>query len=146
SEAGKLVENISFTDVYDYDLKCPDITLPVVMTVSGLEQKTLAKVDTGSTACIFERGHGEALGLDIESGSRRSFGTVTGSFVAYGHIIGLSFLRISFDEVTVYFADDPAIRRNVLGREGWLQRLRLGIVDHDGKLYAASYNWSPRPF
>ena len=136
-------ESLSFNDVYNYDLSHPDITLPVVLAVSDRVQRTIAKVDTGATACIFERGHGEALGLDIETGLRREFGTVTGSFVGYGHPIRLSFLRISFDEVIVYFAENPTFRRNVLGREGWLRRLRVGIVDYDGKLYTSSYNWNP---
>jgi hypothetical protein len=30
----------------------------------------------------------------------------------------------------------------VLGRVGWLDRVRLGLVDHDGSLYLAPYNAS----
>ena len=31
---------------------------------------------------------------------------------------------------TVYFFADPSIERNVLGRHGWLDRLRFGLVDY----------------
>jgi hypothetical protein len=35
---------------------------------------------------------------------------------------------------------DPAIKKNLLGRTGWLNRIRLGIVDHDRELYLAPYD------
>jgi hypothetical protein len=59
--------------------------------------------------------------------------------MAYGHELTLSALGYQFD-VTVYFAADQSFPRNVLGRHGWLQQLRLGIVDYDGKLYASRYD------
>ena len=31
------------------------------------------------------------------------------------------------------------IVKNVLGRAGWLDRVRLGLVDHDSILYLAPY-------
>jgi hypothetical protein len=39
-----------------------------------------------------------------------------------------------------YFAHDPEIRRDVLGRFGWLQQVRLGLVDYEGKLFVAKYD------
>jgi hypothetical protein len=42
----------------------------------------------------------------------------------------------------VYFFADPAIVKNVPGREGWLERVRLGVVDHDRTLYLAAYDYS----
>jgi hypothetical protein len=41
-----------------------------------------ADVDTGSTFCIFNRGHAETLGLNVESGNATRFKTVMGSFDA----------------------------------------------------------------
>jgi len=43
-------------------------------------------------------------------------------------------------EATVFFAKDLAIRRNVLGRRGFIDRLRLGVVDYDGLLLAGAYD------
>ena len=40
----------------------------------------------------------------------------------------------------VYFFADPMIAKNVLGRVGWLDRVRLGLVDHDSELYLAPYD------
>jgi hypothetical protein len=41
---------------------------------------------------------------------------------------------------TVYFAADEAFTRNVLGRQGWLNVIRLGLVDYEGKLYLSHYD------
>jgi len=38
-----------------------------------------------------------------------------------------------------FFPADEEIRRNVLGRFGWLDRVVLGLVDYDGKLYLSRY-------
>ena len=97
-----------------------------------------ADVDTGSTFCIFNRGHAETLGLNVESGNPTRFKTVTGSFDAYGHMLTLETLGYSFD-VTVYFAAHESFTRNVLGRRGWLDQVRLGIVDYESKLYLSRY-------
>lgn len=98
-----------------------------------------AKVDTGSTYCIVERKHGEALGLVIETGLLQPISTVTGRFVTYGHQLTLCIADFEFDSM-IYFADDPAVTRNVLGRHGWLDRIVLGIVDYEGKLLLSRYD------
>jgi len=46
--------------------------------------------------------------------------------------------------ITIVFPHSHAsgreIRKNHLGRNGWLDRLRLGIIDYDRELYLAPYN------
>lgn len=77
--------------------------------------------------------HGEYLGIDVESGTPEKFGTATGGFLAYGHEVTLEVLDIETVSI-VYFAADENFSRNVLGRTGWLDRVQLGLVDHEGKL------------
>lgn len=98
----------------------------------------VANIDTGSSCCIFERKYGEQLGFDIESGMRQTFGTVVGSFTAFGHDVTLSVADIEFDSM-VYFAAEESMRRNVLGRYGWLDRVILGLVDYEGKMFINRY-------
>lgn len=62
-----------------------------------------------------------------------------GSFDAYGHTLTLETLGYSFD-VTVYFAAHESFTRNVLGRRGWLDQVRLGIVEYEGRLYLNRYD------
>lgn len=127
--------------LHEYDAGEPGITVPARLTAGALSQDVVAKLDTGASHCIFRRGVGEALGLDIESGSPQLIGTVTGSFLTYGHEINLATFGLEF-VVTVYFAKDEGFKRDVLGRFGWLQQVRIGLVDYEGKLFVARYDVS----
>lgn len=131
-------ESIDFEEAYFYDVTKVGISIPVSLRIGDEFEGLLANVDTGSTYCIFERLHGEALGIDIESGLPIEMGTVTGSFRAYGHEMTMNILGIE-SIATVYFAESELFDRNVLGRIGWLDQLKLGIVEHDGKLLLSRY-------
>ena len=63
---------------------------------------------------------------------------MAGSFVAYEHEVTLHTLGIEFSAV-VFFAQDPAFSKSFVGRSGWLDRLRVGIVDYDRLLFLSAY-------
>jgi hypothetical protein len=42
---------------------------------------------------------------------------------------------------TVYFAKDESFTRNVLGRQGWLDRVKLGLIDYEGRLFLSKYDY-----
>jgi len=65
--------------------------------------------------------------------------TLTGEFPSYGHEVTLQTFDFAFDAIA-YFAADYDIPRNLLGRHGWLQMLRLGLIDYDETLYLSPYN------
>jgi hypothetical protein len=130
---------IEFSAIYNYDTLLVGITVPVDLINGANKREVYAKIDTGSSHCIFERKHGERLGIDVESGTLENFGTATGGFKAYGHELTLSVLGVETFS-TVYFAADEYFARNVLGRQGWLDRVRLGLVDYEGKLFMSPYN------
>jgi hypothetical protein len=134
-----IVEKLTFRKLYLYDLAELGIAVPVLLTSGSRQTELKAKLDTGASGCIFARIYGEELGLDIEGGTPQRVSTVTGSFLTYGHPVTLSVLDIAFD-TTVYFAEDAGFNRSVLGREGWLDHLRLGLVEYEGKLYLSDYN------
>lgn len=126
--------NLSFSTLAEYDPGQPGINVPVILRLAERETQCLAKIDTGSSDCIFRQFQGELLGLDIEQGDPRDFSTATGSFRAYGHTVTLVLAGMGFDSV-VYFAAHEGYNRNVLGRHGWLNRVRIGLIDYEGKLY-----------
>ncbi len=134
-----MAETLTFAKFFQYDTTKTGITLPVTLSFGGQAIDFKAKLDPGSTFCVFARFIGEQLGLTIEAGMPQHIGTVTGSFMTYGHEVRLSVLGLDYD-ATVYFAEDPNFGRNVVGRQGWLNRVRLGLIDHDGKLYLSDYN------
>ena len=108
--------DLSFDVLHDYS-GATAIRIPVTLR-SGRDETTFnAYVDTGSSFCVFRRGHAETLGLDVESGTLLRIDTVTGVFDTYGHALTLETLGYSFD-VTAYFAAHESFTRNVLGRRG----------------------------
>ncbi|MGH9842553.1 MAG: hypothetical protein ACREEM_27745 [Blastocatellia bacterium] len=116
------------------------ITIETILFLGEHSVISQAKIDPGAQVCLFQREIGEQLGIDIESGHRIKLGSLTGgSLIAYGHSVMLNTLGLEFDSV-VYFARDYGLERNLLGREGWLNKVRLGIIDHDLTLYLSSYD------
>lgn len=130
-------ETIAFDKIHFYNTLKPGISLTVTLRHGEEAVECEAKLDTGSSHCIFKRSHGELLGLDIESVAAETISTVTGGFLAHPHTITVEVLGIQTDTV-VYFAADELFRRSVLGRVGWLDRIKLGLIDYEGKLLLSS--------
>ena len=109
---------LEFTTIHTYTPGVEGITLPVVLTCGGEAVKLPASVDTGASNCMFERKHAELLNLDVEKGERKTFRTATGRLDAFGHLVTMQ----------------------VLDLFRWLDRIRLGLIDHDGEIYLAAYD------
>ena len=134
-----MVYELSFNKEFVYDSREKGITLPISLKLAGQTVSLNAKVDTGASCCIFERKYAEDLGIDVESGIEQRVETVMGIFTTYGHDVTISALDYDFD-CTAYFAANEAFTRNVLGRVGWLDRVKLAIIDYECKLYLSSYD------
>jgi len=132
-------DTIEFEISHEYDTREIGITVKTKLAHGKEFVEFYAKVDTGSSYCIFERIHGENIGIDIESSDEIKISTVAGTFPAYGHELTLSVLGIETAS-TVYFAKEESFTRNVLGRQGWLDRVKLGLIDYEGKLFLGEYN------
>lgn len=132
-----MIHRLRFDSSHDYGTEA--IVIPVVLRLGNTAARTDAYLDTGATFCVFKRSLAEPLGLEIETGMPLRLSTVTGSFDAYGHALTLETLGYSFD-VMVYFAAQEAFTRNVLGRRGWLDQVRLGLIEYESKLYLSRYS------
>lgn len=133
-----MAEIIEFDLVHEYSLYEIGITVDATLQNGDYSVDIGAKIDTGSTYCIFERHYGERLDFNIENGTPIEIGTATGSFRAYGHELTLTVLGIETVS-TVYFAESDSFDRNVLGRIGWLDRVKLGLIEQEGKLFLSEY-------
>ncbi len=129
---------LSFAGAHDYS-SAEAILLPVTLRLADAVVRADAFLDTGSTFCVFKRELAVSLAIDVEAGIPLRVGTMIGGFDAYGHVITLETLGYSF-ELTIYFAAHEGLPRNVLGRRGWLDQVRLGIVEYDGKLFVSKYD------
>lgn len=111
------------------------ITLPVTLSSDiDVYVDFSAKLDTGSTFCIFEKKYADWLGLNPGAGISTRISTATGSFQTYGYELTLSLFDLEWQAV-VYFADDDSFSLNVLGRIGFLDRLKIGMVDYEELIY-----------
>lgn len=133
------MESLRFAKKVQYAVSQLGIPVPVVLANGALQIKLEAKIDTGADFCFFDSSYAELLGLELQQGIPKTIATPTGhSFQAYGHTLSLTTFGFTFDEAIVYFAE--GLRRNVLGRRGWLDQLRLGLVDYDRTLYLSRYD------
>jgi len=130
---------LEFAAVHSYATEQDGIFVPVVLKSGENRVRLSAGVDTGATFCIFRSELAEALGLALSSGNPKRFRTANSSFEAFGHDVELSVLGVTTYS-TVYFFADAAIDKNVLGRVGWLDRVRLGLVEHASQIYLARYD------
>ena len=133
-----LSETLTFDKTHYYSTFKPGITLTAILHHGQESVECEARLDTGSSHCIFKRAHGELLGLDIESTVAENIATVTGSFKAHPHTITIEVLGIRSD-ATVYFAAHEQFTRSVLGRIGWLDHVKLGLIDYESKLMLSTY-------
>jgi hypothetical protein len=76
---------LNFSQVAEYDSGEPGINVKASLRLDQEPIDFAAKIDTGSTNCIFTREIGEQLGLKIEDGLPKWIGTATGRFLTYEH-------------------------------------------------------------
>jgi hypothetical protein len=132
---------LTFSRSHDYDAGQAGITIPVKLKLSAQSAEFNAKLDTGATDCIFARRFGEKLNLEIESGEKIRISTATGLLTAYGHELTMSVLDFEFDAF-VFFVEEEAFDRSVLGRRAFLDQMIIGLVDYEGKLYLNRYQYN----
>jgi len=134
------VYRLDFPTRHIYPERSQGITVEVLLRSGSNEFRISAKVDTGSEFCVFSRDIADALEIDLESGYLQKMSTMMGSFDTYGHELTYSVLGHEFSGVLYFAVDKALLTRNVLGRRGWLERLKVGIVEYDRHLLISDYN------
>jgi hypothetical protein len=118
----------------EYDTKVPGVVLPVMILSGDHAEAVNAAVDTGSTLCVFQREIAERLGIRIEEGIEDYVSAMGTVIKVYGHEVTLVVEELSMDLI-VYFPAYQQIPRNLLGRQGFLQRMLFGLDDYEGVVY-----------
>lgn len=132
---------LDFSEQLDYR-RDGDLLVPLTLSSDIYRFVSVrAKLDTGSDFCVFQPRYADALALTIEDGTPQRIRTATGSFLAYGHEVTLTVGDLEWS-ATVYFADDEYFPVNVVGRVGFLDRLRVGVVDYEQLLYLSAHDES----
>lgn len=126
--------NLEFDKSYRYKESIEGIPVPVSLTAGGKLVHTEAKIDCGSSACLFSNEIGRMLGLKVEEGVYQKFSSLAGGLEAFGHEVTIEICDLSVYSL-VYFSRYPGLPRNLIGRDGWLRKFRFGLEDHDNLLY-----------
>lgn len=134
-----MAHRLEFTHLHSYAARDTSISVPIALRSGANIVDLVASLDTGASHCLFESAYAGELGLDLTAGVLTKFRTANSTFDAFGHPVEIDAFGISTHSL-VYFFAEPSIVRNVLGRRGWLDRVRLGIVDYDRTIYLAKYD------
>lgn len=110
------------------------ITIEAILRYGNTQANCDAKIDTGAESCLFARDIADILEIEVESGYRERFSTLGGGIFAYAHEVELETLGLRFQSY-VYFAENYEVKRNLLGRSGWLQLVMLGLNDYKNEIY-----------
>lgn len=130
---------LSFNEELKYDDNPAGITIFVSLGYAGKNLRVEAKVDPGAEVCLFTHDVARRLGIAVESGIPIALSTLTDPLEAFGHEVTLQTCEMVFQS-TVYFAKYPNLPRNILGRQGWLRKLKLAVIDYDNMLYLSEYD------
>ena len=129
---------LDFAEEHRYKDDKEGIPIRVKLSYGDKTIRVTAKVDPGAAVCLFTHEVGLTLGIPIEQGIPIRLGSLAGSLDAFGHEVTLQTGEIAFQSF-VYFAKYPNVPRNLLGRQGWLRNLKLGLIDYDNLLYLSAY-------
>lgn len=125
---------IEFEKKHIFESLKSGISVNVVLYNGNRERLSAAKIDTGSEVCLFARSIADFLEIETEKGFRQNFSTLSGGIVAYAHQLEIETLDIRFQSY-IYFAESYEIKRNLLGRQGFLQLVKFGLDDYKSELY-----------
>jgi len=133
------MKQLAFTQEYLYPEEVDGITIPTYLSYGDQNIVVNAKFDTGAACCLFRNEHAKDLGVPVEEGVYTILDTLGGPLEAFGHEVTIQTCDLAFQSI-VYFAKYPNLRRNLLGRQGWLRKLRLAVIDYDNLLYLSAYD------
>ncbi len=109
--------------------------LTATLSVAGQELVVDGYLDIGAAYCILPRLLGETLGLAVEAGEPVTLKTGGGPLQGFLHFATLLLGDLAFEDVPICVIKYPGFDRCLLGRAGWLQKVRLNLSAYDEALY-----------
>ncbi|HMV51278.1 MAG TPA: retropepsin-like aspartic protease [Blastocatellia bacterium] len=127
--------NFSFSNRVQIREDAAGLCASATLSVAGAQIQVDGYLDVGAAYCVIPRDAGERLGLDVEAGEATNLRTGMGPIQGYLHYAVLTVGDLVFEDVPVFVAKYPGFDRCLLGRAGWLQRVRMNLVTYDNFLY-----------
>ncbi len=127
--------NFSFSTPIHLDEDESGIYVTALLSVAGREVEINGYLDTGAAYCVIPRWAGERLGLNVESGQSITMRTGGGPMPTYLHYATITISTLTFEDVPICVAKYSAFDRCLLGRAGWLQKVRMNLITYDNVVY-----------
>jgi hypothetical protein len=129
--------SLDFDANLEYEETAAGILVPIRLIHGDRSVELRARLDTGAADCLFDRFYADILGLP-DSGVEGRYRTVAGSFQAFGHEVTIETRGLQRSAMVFFHGmGDPA--HAFVGRRGWLDRVRLGIVHSEQRLFLGQY-------
>ncbi len=131
---------LNFEKQLNYNTEEDSIAIETKIKYVNQDFSFAAKLDKGASLCIFKREVAEELEIEVENTKirQRVRNASGGIFNVFGHFVTLEIADFEF-ECLVYFAESY-VAANVLGKRGFLDKFRIAIDDHEGKLFLSEIN------
>jgi hypothetical protein len=131
---------LSFSSLLNINQDQAGLLVPITLSTTDRDIKIEAFLDTGAKYSVLPRWVGEELGLDIEAGIQTDLMTGAGPMPTYLHYLTLTVGDLAFDDAPICVSKFPEFSRCLLGRGGWIQSVRLGLVAYDDHPFLSLYN------
>jgi hypothetical protein len=135
-------QTFSFAAVIDYARLARlarGVFAPITLTTGAASTRIIeARVDSGSSFCVFGRQWADVLGLDWEAGERLMIATAAGTFQARLHEITINLMDFEWNAWVAFAEWDtmpPSPARDVLGLNGFFDHFVVAIDDWAETLY-----------
>jgi len=132
----------SFSAAFDYGhltRTARGVTVQVTLAANATETISIeARVDSGSSFCVFGRQWADLLGLDWEAGDRLIISTATGIFAAHLQEVTIRLLDYEWTGWVAFAEWDtmpPSPARDVLGLNGFFDHFLVAIDDREEMIY-----------
>lgn len=133
---------LSFAVVFDYGRLARltrGVFAPVTLTSDTASTRIIeARVDSGSSFCVFGPQWADVLGLDWEAGEPLTISTAAGMFYAHLHEVTIQLLEFEWNGWVAFAEWDtmpPSPARDVLGLNGFFDHFLVAIDDRAEMIY-----------
>lgn len=116
------------------------LSIPVSLIAGNQELELSAYLDTGATYCVFPRWVGTSLGIDVDAGAEMVLNTGGGPLITNLHYLTLHIGSLYIEAAPICFTKFDSFPRCLLGRGGWLHKVRLGLVTYEDQLYLGLFD------
>lgn len=104
---------LSSRERHKYEKSESGLAMRTILSTGQRTVNCVARIDTGATACLFQRELAELLELDLEGGHHIVLATLAGTLPAWGHEVTLQTFNLAlYTTVSALLHPEVGLRLN----------------------------------